>query len=200
MKTSQAGLKFIAQNEGTVLHVYNDSRGLPTIGVGHLLTQAEIADKTYSFGITQQKALELLAADVATAEYWVNKSVTVVLTQNQFDCCVDFTYNCGGGAFASSTFLRKINASDTQGAADAILMWDKPPEIMGRRHLERTLFLTPDPVVVAPPAPPVPPAPPPPVPVPVQPVAPPPVVLPPSNTNVWASIAAFFAKLFSKGS
>jgi len=140
MKTSANGLKFIAANEGTVLHVYNDSRGLPTIGVGHLIRPGE------SFTtITQQQALDLLATDVASAENAVNSHVTGQLTQNQFDVCVDFTFNCGGGAFAGSTFCRLINEGDMQGAADAILMWAKPPEIIGRRNRERALFLTPDP-------------------------------------------------------
>lgn len=196
MKTSTAGLAFLAQNEGTVLHVYNDSRGLPTIGVGHLIRNGE-----HFTTITMEQALELLRVDVGTAEFAVNSHVTATLSQNAFDACVDFTFNCGGGAFASSTLLKKINTGDMQGAADAILMWNKPPEIMGRRKLERALFLKPDAVAPAPPvAPPVPSTPPPPVPVQVQPIAPPPVEPPPPASDVWAAVVSFFTKLFSKGS
>lgn len=192
MKTSQAGLKFIAQNEGTVLHVYLDSRGLPTIGVGHLIRPGEQFTT-----ITEQQALDLLAIDVGNAEHAVNSNVTVELTQNQFDCCVDFTFNCGGGAFASSTFLKKINAGDVQGAADSILMWDKPREIMGRRHRERTLFLTPDPNVAPEQTPPVPsppivasPAPTPPNPAPVA------VTSSPPSTPVFQTIIDTSVNLF----
>jgi lysozyme len=195
MKTSQNGLAFIAENEGTVLHVYNDSLGNPTIGVGHLLTPSEKASGVFDNGITQAQALALLAVDVGTAEAAVNSNVNVQLTQNAFDACVDFTFNCGGGAFASSTFLKDINAGDTQAAANAILMWDIPASIMGRRHRERTLFLAPD---AAPPATPPAPSPvtppaeplsnPPPAPVSVLPV-PSPVPAPaPGPTSVFQSI------------
>ena len=145
MKTSDAGLRFVMANEGVVLHVYNDSRGLATVGVGHLIKSGE------SFTtITKDQALDLLRADIVSAEGAVNSHVTVPLTQNAFDTCVDFTFNCGGGAFASSTILKRINAGDMQGAADAFLMWCHPPEIMGRRRRERALFMTPDEVTPVP--------------------------------------------------
>ena len=55
MKTSDAGLRFVMANEGVVLHVYNDSRGLATVGVGHLIKSGE------SFTtITKDQALDLL--------------------------------------------------------------------------------------------------------------------------------------------
>ncbi len=195
MKTSQAGLAFLAQNEGTVLHVYNDSRGIPTIGVGHMLTEAEKASGVFNGGITEAQALALLATDVGTAESWVNKGVTVSITQNMFDALVDFTYNCGGGAFTNSTLLRLLNTGDDMSAvADQFLVWDKPVEILGRRRRERTLFLTPDVTAAAPVVVPPPPPPPLPVPAPIAPVAVPAVVPPP--VSPWVAVINFFVSLF----
>jgi GH24 family phage-related lysozyme (muramidase) len=96
MKTSEAGLEFIKDQEGCVLHVYRDQVGKRTIGIGHLITDD---DPDYSDGITMDQALEILAGDVARFERAVN-SYNLDLTQNQFDVLVDFSFNCGEGALA----------------------------------------------------------------------------------------------------
>ncbi|KQP82846.1 hypothetical protein ASF57_11970 [Methylobacterium sp. Leaf117] len=55
---------------------------------------------------------------------------------------VSLAYNIGPGAFAGSTFLKRINAGDTAGAYDAILMWKKPAAIITRRQAEAQQFVT----------------------------------------------------------
>ena len=154
MKTSANGLAFIGRWEGTVLHVYKDIRGIPTIGVGHVLRPGE----SYPNGITQAQAMQLLANDVAIAEHAINADVKVPITQNQFDALASFTFNCGTGALAQSSTLRLLNAGDVTGAADALLLWDHAGTtvdqgLLHRRQSERALFLTPDPVVSSPPPP-----------------------------------------------
>lgn len=149
MKTSAEGLAFIAREEGTVLHVYNDVRGIPTIGVGHVLRPGE----SYPNGITKEQALNLLAQDVRIAEAAIEKNVKVPLNQNQFDSLCSFVFNCGGGAFASSTMLKLLNKGDYQGAADELLKWvragkDVNQGLVGRRKRERELFLRPAPVLI----------------------------------------------------
>jgi lysozyme len=197
MKTSAAGLAFVAQEEGTVLHVYKDVAGYETIGIGHLLSPSEKASGVFAKGLTKQQAIDLLARDIVIYESAVNKNVKVPLTQNQFDALVSFAFNNGGGALASSGLLVKLNKGDIPGAADEFLRWCKVringelvtnQGLLNRRKRERTIFLKPDAVVPGPvptPTPPPPPPPPPPVvikpvptpdptPVPVEP-APPPV-------------------------
>ncbi|MFZ0053174.1 MAG: lysozyme [Desulfobaccales bacterium] len=93
MNISQEGLEFIEQQEGCVLHVYQDPAGNPTIGVGHLIKAGE----DYSNGLTQAQAMDLLAQDVKRFEDAVN-SYGLNLTQNQFDVLVDFAFNAGEGA------------------------------------------------------------------------------------------------------
>lgn len=168
MKTSSAGLAFIAQEEGTVLHVYNDVAGYPTVGIGHLLTDVEKTSGVFAKGITKQQALDLLASDVVVYESAVNKNVKVPLTQNQFDALVSFTFNLGVGALASSGLLTKLNKNDYEGAADEFLKWCKAVidgklqtnvGLLHRRQRERALFLKPAPmsndVPVEAPSPPV---------------------------------------------
>ena len=63
---------------------------------------------------------------------------------------VSFAYNVGLGTFKSSTLLRKVNAGDTQGAANEFGTWvnatvnGKKVRLAGlvnRRNAERALFL-----------------------------------------------------------
>ena len=207
MKTSAAGLAFLAQQEGTVLHVYKDIAGIPTIGVGHVLRPGE----SYPNGITQQQALDILSKDVATAENAINKDVKVTITQNMFDALVSFTFNLGTGALGQSTLLKLINENDDlTAAANQFLVWDhvvingksqESPALKARRERERTLFLTPDPnpIVVNPPVEPVTPAAPP-VPTPVVPAPlpndPSPVVQP--EPSGWSSVWSFLMSLLGK--
>ena len=95
MKTSEQGLQFITDQEGVVLHSYQDQAGYPTIGVGHLIKDGE----DFPDQITREQAMELLASDVARFEAAVS-GYGLDLTQNQFDVLVDFAFNAGEGALA----------------------------------------------------------------------------------------------------
>ena len=46
--------------------------------------------------------------------------------------------------------VHRLAAGDRAGAADAFLMWNRPPELAGRRRAERAQFLTPDDVPASP--------------------------------------------------
>jgi len=196
MKTSQNGLEFVAREEGEVDHVYNDIAGIPTIGVGHVVRPGE----SFPNGITHQQAMDMLAVDIGTAENQVNTCVKVTMTQNQFDALVSFTFNCGGGALAQSSTLKDLNSGDIQGAANALLLWDKTtingvlqsdPGLHGRRVRERQLFLTPDGQPLVKPAP-VPTPPPTPTPPPLLPVVTPaPVVVAPAPATPVSNASAF---------
>ncbi len=142
MKTSEAGLAFVAQEEGTVLHVYKDPVGIPTIGVGHVVRPGE----SFPNGITKQQALEILAKDIGIAEHAVNTGVKVPISQNQFDAMVSFTFNCGGGAFKSSGLLARLNEGKYEAAADEFLKWVRAsgqvlPGLVARRKRERAMFM-----------------------------------------------------------
>ena len=134
MQMSQHGLGLLTQWEGCELEVYNDSAGLPTIGVGHLLTKSELssgkitingAPVQYSGGLTQQQAEDLLAQDLDPAEQAVNSGVKVTLSQNQFDALTSFTFNVGIGAFTGSTLLRLLNQGQYSQVPDQLLRWTR---------------------------------------------------------------------------
>lgn len=134
MQMSEKGKKLLAQWEGTILHVYNDAVGLPTIGVGHLLTRDELTSGKiyiqgqlvrYANGLTQQQALDLLGQDLDKFEKVVDESVTVDLKQNQFDALVSFAFNVGAGAFKGSSLLKVLNKGQYAEVPDQLQRWNR---------------------------------------------------------------------------
>ena len=134
MQMSQHGIGLLTQWEGCELKVYNDAAGLPTIGVGHLLTKSELMSGKiniggvmvkYADGITQQQAEQLLAQDLGPTEAAVNGGVKVPLSQNQFDALTSFTFNVGVGAFTGSTLLRLLNQGQYAQVPEQLMRWTR---------------------------------------------------------------------------
>lgn len=118
MHMSENGRKLLAQWEGFRNEVYDDAAGLPTIGVGHLLTREENSSGEitingqavdYRQGLTDQQVTDLLARDLVRFDQVVQDEVRVVLNQNQFDALVSFSFNVGTEAFKNSTLLKVLN-------------------------------------------------------------------------------------------
>ncbi|EIC82096.1 lysozyme [Serratia sp. M24T3] len=145
MKISNNGITRLKGDEGEKLEGYRDSRGIPSIGVGHTGT---VDGKPVALGmvINQNKSTELLLQDIQWVEQTINSSVKVPLNQNQYDALCSLVFNIGAGAFISSTVLKRLNQKDYAGAADAFLMWKKagtnPNILLPRRQRERALFLS----------------------------------------------------------
>ncbi len=97
---------------------------------------------TAGMKITRAQSREILARDIVKFENVIMNAVKVKLSPNQWDALFSICFNVGP-QFAKSTCIKRLNAGDTKGAAEAILMWNKPAEIMSRRKAERLQFLTP---------------------------------------------------------
>jgi lysozyme len=132
MKMSENGKRLLSEWEGVETRVYRDVAGLPTIGVGHLLTKDEMtsgkiwirgAPVDYANGLTQQQVMDLLGQDLEKFEQTVNESVKVQLNQNQFDALVSFTFNVGPNAFKNSTLLKLLNQSQYQEVPNQLRRW-----------------------------------------------------------------------------
>ena len=148
MRISEKGLAMIEKFEGCLLKASNKLDGVWIIGYGQT---GRYYGKRVRRGMTTTKAEAhawLRDHSIKTYEDAVTQAVKVPLNQNQFDALVSFTYNVGVGALKQSTALRKLNAGDYAGAADALTMWTKCRRkvlagLVRRRKEERTLFLTP---------------------------------------------------------
>jgi lysozyme len=140
---NQAGLDIIKKWEGCELTAYQDGGGVWTIGVGHTKDVQE-GDE-----ITEDQADVYLQDDLKDAISAVESAVHVFIYDNQFAACTSLAFNIGGGAFTSSTLVKKLNAGDVKGAANEFPRWNKDNgvEVKGltyRRYGEQQLFLTPD--------------------------------------------------------
>lgn len=153
METSGNGIKFIEKEEWCVLHSYQDSAGVWTIGWGSTMykTGKRVGKDE---NISQPEADDLL-------QWEVNNKQTVVasvlsglnINQNQFDALVSFAYNVGVGALQGSTLLKVIkkNAQDPF-IRNCFAMWNKitlngkkvaSPGLTARRNREADLYFTP---------------------------------------------------------
>lgn len=145
---STKGLEFIARFEGFRAQPYNDAAGHATVGYGHLLHYGPVteADKVkYRNGISRGDALDLLAVDARKATIGVKQNVKVHLTTPQFDALVSFAFNCGVGALAGSTLLKRLNKGDYNSVPSELMKWVKAggqtlPGLVNRRRAEGDLF------------------------------------------------------------
>ncbi|GAK26258.1 lysozyme [Serratia liquefaciens] len=146
MQISKTGIELIKRFEGLELKAYQDSVGVWTIGYGR--TQPVDGKKIGpDMVIDQATANRLLKCGVVQYEQGVNQLVKVKITQGQFDALVSFAYNLGLRSLSTSTLLRKLNASDKQGASNEFGKWVNAGGIrlnglVERREAERVLFLS----------------------------------------------------------
>jgi lysozyme len=140
--TSPIGRAVLEIREGERLVAYRDSKGVWTIGVGHTAA-AGAPIPAAGVTLTQAQADALFSHDLAKYEATVRDCVTVPLEDHEFDALVSLCYNIGQFGVAHSTVVRKLNAGDRKGAADAFSMWEKDKVLITRREAERLQFLTP---------------------------------------------------------
>lgn len=148
---NEAALSLIQKYEGFISKWYPDpvhGWKVPTCCYGH--TDAA-GPPFYKDGknkkFTRAEGAEILARDLRSYADAVEKAVKVPLTDNQFGALVSFTYNLGPGNLRKSTLLKKLNAGDVAGAANAFLSWNKAAGkvmkgLTTRREAERKLFLS----------------------------------------------------------
>lgn len=139
MSIPDAAVDLIKRYEGCRLEAYRCPRGVWTIGYGHVGGIRE------GQTITQAEADAMLARDLDYFADGVRRLVRVPITQGQLGALVSLAYNIGLGALARSTLLRKLNASDYDGARAEFGQWVNAggQRILGlvkRRHAEQELW------------------------------------------------------------
>lgn len=148
MKVSQNGKEFIMKHEGVRLKAYLCPAKVPTIGWGNTLyensTKVKMGDE-----ISLEKAKELFSTIITKFEKSVLSALKGgVVTQNQFDALVSFTYNLGAGNLNKSTLLKKVIAHPNDlTIRDEFMKWNKAggkvlSGLTKRRAQEADLYFT----------------------------------------------------------
>jgi len=135
--------------EGMSLSAYPDpaTKGEPyTIGYG-ITSAAGVIKVKPGMRITKAQADQYFKQALVKYENDVNSVLKRTPTQPQFDAMVSLTYNIGIGNFRKSTVLRKFNAGDFKGAAEAFMLFVKADGkvmkgLINRRSDERDMFLS----------------------------------------------------------
>lgn len=140
MKTSMEGLALIKKFEGCELKAYQCSAGVWTIGYGHT------KDVVEGMEITQEQAEQMLVDELHEYESYINKYVTVALSQNQFDALVSWVYNLGPANLSASTMLKVLNSGEYEDVPAQMKRWNKAggkvlEGLIRRREAEACLFV-----------------------------------------------------------
>lgn len=143
MTLSPIGEAVLIAREGRRLQAYRDSAGIWTIGIGITSASGLIAVRP---GLTITAAECDALAHRAFALYAGHVDAALAgtrVTQHGYDALVSVCFNIGPAAFGGSTFLKRLRTGDVDGAQAALLWWNRPAAILGRRQAEADQLLTP---------------------------------------------------------
>lgn len=135
MKLSEEGRKALIIREGSRRKAYLDTKGIPTIGVGHTGPEVRLG-----LVWTDNQVENAFIEDVKWAEAAVNAIQPAVPKQQQFDALVSFVFNVGATQFGRSTLRKKLQQGDYSGASAEFDKWHIPVSIIGRRNSEKIQF------------------------------------------------------------
>ena len=147
----------IKHHEGVRFKPYRCPAKLWTVGVGHVLypDQGRLPldqRDTYPLEPNDNRTFSkdevngTLNTDLIRFETGVARLLPLVLTQNQVDALVSFSFNLGLGRLQGSTLRSKVLRREMEAAADEFLkfVWGGGkvlPGLVKRRNDERALFL-----------------------------------------------------------
>lgn len=155
---SIACVALVAHFEGFCSSPYLCPAGVPTIGFGATFYEDGRRVTMQDQAISRERAEKLLSWHLSQFGAMLDKAVTVKTEQRERDALLSILFNVGPGSTGKrdgiiwlangqpSTLLRRLNAGDKQGAADAFLSWNRSggkalPGLTKRRAAERALFL-----------------------------------------------------------
>ena len=150
MRVSDNGLALVKAFESCMRAVksrpgfftpYKDSAGVLTIGWGHTNHHLPRFDGNTIW--SQQQCDDALIGDMRTFERWVSERATIVLTQNEFDALVSWSFNTGGPS--SATLWKKLTAGHKDRIATELSKWNRAgghvlAGLTRRRKAEGLLF------------------------------------------------------------
>lgn len=148
MNVNQAAVDLVKEFEGFRADAYKDAVGVLTIGYGTTAMAGVGIKPALGMKISKSDAEAYLQAALDKFANQIAPAITAPINENEFGAFVSLAYNIGPGSFKKSSALRLFNAGEKEGAAKAILLWNKAggkvlKGLTRRREAERKLFLTP---------------------------------------------------------
>jgi len=144
MKLDEKGYKALHDREGLRLKPYLDTRGIPTIAMGNTFYEngRKVTMKDKPLTLKEADELGKITADKFAKQ--VGALVKSNVNQNQFNALVSIAYNIGINGFKSSSFLKLVNRNPNDPKIkEAIMLWTKNKELIGRRKKEVELYFKP---------------------------------------------------------
>lgn len=130
----------IIGHEAIVQEAYRDSQRIWTWGIGVTNASGHNVDRYKDNPQTIDHCLEVYLW--LLREHYIPDVIKAfqgfILTEAQFAAALSFHYNTG--AILRASWVAKVKGGDLAGARLAIMEWDKPASVIGRRAKERDLF------------------------------------------------------------
>ena len=143
MKLDESGYSELHKREGLRTKPYLDTRGIPTIslGVTYYPNGRKVTMQDKPLTIEEAERLGKVIADRFAAE--VTALIKSKVNQNQFNALVSIAYNIGINGFRTSSFLKLVNKNPNDPKIkEAIMLWTKNKELIGRRKSEVSQYFT----------------------------------------------------------
>lgn len=155
MNINQATVDLVKRFEGLRLTSYKDSVGVWTIGYGTTSRAGLGVSVGAGMTITEAQAEEYLRLGLEKFAKSITRGFKVTASDNEFGAMLSLAYNIGPGAFLKSTCLKRFNAGDTAGAAEALTWFNKAGGkklrgLVRRRQAEQDLMLLDVPAEITP--------------------------------------------------
>ena len=136
-------IKLVEEFEGFFSKAYKCPAKVWTIGFG---TTIYSNGRTVKEGdtITREKAYSEMMFELDKKWKGISRYITVPTNKNQQSALISFAYNCGIGAFAGSTLLKKLNLGLYKEIPNELLKWTKGGGVhlkgLWRRRLSEALL------------------------------------------------------------
>jgi len=147
---SDDAIALVKEFEGKELRAYLDPVGVVTIGYGYTNRAGYGPGVKIGDVWTERQADEMLREGLTRFARQIHPGFKIKPNPDQFGAFVSLAYNIGPGAFLSSTALKRWNAGDVEGAAEALQWFNKAGGkvlrgLVRRREAEAALVLRADP-------------------------------------------------------
>lgn len=139
MKLTERMVLEVAQHEAIVTQAYLDSVGVLTWAMGVTNASGHKVDRYVGNPQPLQTCLDV---SVWLLQKYLDEVVAAFapmkLTESQAGGALAFHWNTG--AIKTATWVKDVKRGDMAAARKSFMLWNKPPEIVGRRTKERDLF------------------------------------------------------------